>query len=568
VSATLNVTAIIKINGTTAYQALIFSQTFEDITSTTASSTGKGNIGAASGIEDIVQRAFGGIGPFSLTSSGQYAAPDRMVTTDLQFQGGVYNTPVVMFKAHLKNAYVGNFGSQAPKKFLGSTQRRVASTGHFNLAGGYIVDCLTDQQAASSPYRSDSSNPYNRFGLPDNGEGAPPDGWFYMTDANSRRTSLFNPHLRESCGLLGTSSAAIALQGNVNNGTLCCDGTLIDGGCVPGGAHPDAVASPENILANGTLWKQSFSPPGYRSYNYYMYGQNLLYMQPPRQSVSGLSPLLNGAATAVFEIVMEVSDLIVRPKTGSSATQAVVPPLRLEVDPESVFQAYSPEEPVVCVYNPGGRGAVVFQRLCNVGSGSAAANITVTFENCRGVRFPGPNDSFVDQVGPIRLNSNRGSLLAGTCYDLSSLPIHVDLDALLGGEQVGCESYFVSSTLGSTREIDGDGFTCTRFDKPWNAPVVARGYTLTIDDLDPECKRCDGDDLGCLNQCGKAYSSVWMVIIFWIPVVGGSVAMILTIFILSIQGYFYDRTEKHAIRRRIWKTEQGPDAKHVGEVRQ
>lgn len=560
VDATVTVTAIIKINGTTRYSAQIFSQTFDDITSTKTNLAGKGNIGSASGIEGLVQRAFGGSGIFQLTSSGQYTDPDRMVAIDSQTQGGAYNSPVVMFKAHLKNAYVGNFDKSAPKKFLGSAQRFVASTAHFNLAGGYIVDCLTDKEVTESPYRLSTANPYNEFGLPDGGEGAPPDRWFYMTDAISRRGSLFNPHLRDSCGLLGTSSAAIALQGNVNNGSLCCDGTLTNGGCVPGGGHPNSFESPEDILSNGSLWKKSFSPPGYRSYNYYMYGHNKLYMQPPKQAVSGLSAKLNGAATAVFEIVLEISDLLVHPKAGATSMQANIPPLRLEVDPNPVFQIYSPDEPVVCVYNPDGRGAIVFQRLCNAGSGGASANVSVTFERCSSnLRYPGVNSTSIGDYGPIRVLPESGSLSAGKCYDIFSFPIHVDdVPTTSGQESVGCESFFVSATLGSTREVEMSNLVCKRFDRPWNAPATAQGYTLHISDVDPDCKRCANDDLYCLNECGMAYSSPWFLVLYWIPIGGFCVGALIYIMVFCIQDSVYQSRGLTSVRRTIWKSQYDP----------
>jgi hypothetical protein len=558
VDATITIEGIIKVNGSVVYRAPLFSQVFADITTSTSESGGKGNIGTASGVEGISQRVYGGSGPFSLYVDNGNVSPSfnqSTLTVDPQTFGSPLTTSIIKLRASLKNSYVGNFESVAPKKFLGSTQNTVASTAHFNLGGGYIVDCLTDKEARTSDYRSSASNPYNEFGLPENGMGAPPDLWFYMTDEVSRRGALFSPHLRDSCGMLGTSSAAIGLQGNVVNGTLCCDGSLTNGACAPGSGHPSAFESPKDITTNGTLWKSSFSPPGYRSYNYYLFGRNRLYMQPPKQSVSGLSPVLNGASTAVFEIVIEFADLMLRAKSGASATQASVPPIRLEAGTSPVFQAYS-QEPVSCVYNTdgNGRGAIIFQRLCNAGSGAATANVSIIFEDCVGLQYVDPNGKPLDEASPIAVL--KPPLPPGQCYDMFSLPVFIE--AAFGVDSVTasnlpispqCKKMFASSTLGSTRDAVIDGLVCTPLPGFWNDPVIARGSIVTINDIDPNCERCEPSDLGCLDQCGLAYKSIYMFIIFWVPYVMFSAVMVIYI-IVGIVGEINDREFDARMSRR------------------
>lgn len=548
VDATLSMSAVVKVNGTTVLDSPLFSRTFADITAAFTSSAGRGRLGS-SGVQALAQRVFGGNGPFGLQVG---SSPDGELTVDAVRAGGAGTTTIIKLKAELVDSYVSTGGDGAARVYLGSTQNKTASTAFFNLAGGYVIDCLSDNETALSPYRNSASNPYSTLGLPGAGEAPPPDRWFYMSDYVSRLGSLFSPHLRASCGMLGHSSAAIGLAGEYINSSICCDGTLVRGGCLPGSADANAFSSPQDVVTNGSLWKSSFSPPGFNQYNYYLLGRNKLYAQPPVEEVSGLTPALYGAPTGVFDIVLEFSDLLARVKTGGSSTRANVPPLRLEVPDEPVFQFYSSREPVVCVYNTdgSGRGAVIVQRLCNAGSGSAKANVSVSFESCTGLQYVDGAGQQLDARSPIQ--ANLPPLPAGTCYDAFSLPIYVAQAAGVS-QQAGanispppqCRSLFVSATRGSTRDAKYDNMICSPLYRTWNEPPTAVGYTVTVNQLDPDCERCAFDDLYCMSQCtgGAAYKSFMGVFFFWLPALFLPLALVVYVVVSQVAWAAYGKDE-------------------------
>lgn len=547
VDVTVSVSAVVMLNGTRIYDAVLTTQRFPDVTSAFSASSALGDLGGGSGVRDISQRAYSSTGPFSFAMGGGYrrtassGSARPSVNVDEKRFAGASSSTLLRFSSKLVDTYVGDMSDPlAPLLSLGGSSSAVGSTAHFNLAGGYVIDCLSDAQASHSKYRQGTANPYNVYGIP--ASGVPPDAWLFLCDALSRRGATFSTHARDSCGLLGTSSASIALGGGVANRSLCCDGSLIAGACAPGSTHKNAFPSPAQVLRNSTLWQSSFAPKGFRHFNYYLYGRNKLYVQPTRRNVSyAAPPSLNAPVGARFRLTLELSDILMRPASGALAS-SLVPPLRF-AKAESVSQrAYSSDSILGCAYTTDGTGVGVISisRLCNVASSTASANVSLSFVGCGDeIRLRDANGPILSKAKPLPVNDGY-SLQAGACLDLFTVPIFVEraynvsaFDALTLSPLPACRAVVASSTSGSTNDAVYNNLVCHPLHRDWNGGVQpASNYTVSSSVVDPNCSHCESLDFYCLAQCGRQLSTLLSVAVIWVPLILGG-GTVLTAFIVA-----------------------------------
>lgn len=528
----VRIEALVKVRGAVLWRGALLSQNISDVTAALATSSGLGSLWSGSGVQEISQRAYSSTGPFQF-ALGEGEEGLTRVRADAARFGAASSSPLLRVRAALKRAFVGAGETTAPRHDLSGTTTRAASIAHFKLGGGYVLDCLSDAEVGTNAYRTSATNPYNRYGLPS--DGLPPDRWLFLSDAVSRRGALFNTHLRESCGLLGTSSAAIALGGSVRNRTLCCDGSLLDGACVPGSGHANAFASPAQVLANATLWRASFVPRGFRQFNYYLFGRNKLYAQPTRSEVSGLAPLLNGAINGAFNVTLEISDMLLRAReNGSDASSHLVAPLRFATEEDARRRAYaSAGEPMTCRYKSdgSGRGIVAVQKLCNVASSAASADVALTFKGCGSLRLHDANGPRLDGAGAVPVNAKQ--LEAGACYDVFTVPIYVPeaanvshVDALGLSPPPTCDTVTASSTAGSTADATFTTLVCRPLRQDWEAALQQKNRTLRRKDVDPDCEHCDSFDFDCLGECDRRWTTGEAFVVFWLPVVIGGTLLL------------------------------------------
>lgn len=542
----VDIEAIVKLRGEVLFRGALVSQSIDDVTAGLSTSTGLGDLWTGSGVQDISQRAYSATGPFSFpigsARAGSTLPPVHIGSK--RFAAAAAST-LLKFRAHLNRTFAGFGTARAPTHDLAGDATRAASVAHFDLGGGYVVDCLNDHEVGTNPYRNSATNPYNVHGLP--ADGLPPDRWLFLSDAASRRGALFNTHLRESCGLLGTSSAAIALGGSVLNSTLCCDGSLINGACAPGSAHDNAFPSPARILANGSLWRASFTPRGFRQFNYYLLGRNKLYAQPTTTSISGMSPLLNSAVNGVFNMTLELSDLLLRPRQSLGGSHALIPPLRFAEEPDAdkrVF-ASAAQETVSCAYNTdgSGTGVIAIQKLCNVGSSGASANVSLVFRGCGQMRFYSESGKLLNDF-TLHLD-NLPALRPGRCLDAFTVPVFVPRahnvtqpTALALDPMPQCDAVVASATSGSTVEATVHNVTCAPLRRTWNAPIAVTDSVVRKWEQDPECSYCSDLDFDCIRHCKSPWSTPAMLFIFWIPVVfagGLLLVFLISFFVISAQ---------------------------------
>lgn len=417
------------------------------------------------------------------------------------------------------------------------------------LSSGYVVDCLTDEQLRHSKYRNSGSTPYNDPDLYAESVAqvnpAPLDKWFYMSDGVSRTQHLFSTLLQNSCGYVGFSSAALALD-TKSLSQLCCDPNLPlldpqNSKCIPGSTHQNSSNTPEQILDSSSieaakLFRDLFSPDGWDGHNYFMNGRYTLNRQPVIQEISGESNIINALPTGVFEITLEISDMILEAMSGGVRSSAYIPQLNTS----------NLDQPVQCTYSSdgSGRGVFYFPKICNSDyNGGTAANVSVSFKGCTGV-------SSLSTEFPIHLN---GQVLAGECKHDTFVDFIADvgvgvqtLSSLMTiphKDQPRCSEIVISATRGSTKEITFHNIGCLPvygiFDqrppeqrKELNIVILKNDLT-TKDEQTIKCDQpdyCDYDDLTCLYHCNQMHKSpvVWFMMI--LPVL----LLILLFFLLLI----------------------------------
>jgi hypothetical protein len=513
-NATVQVFAVTKLRGKVIDRRSVVNHTISDLTSTSSFTAGMGSLGG-SGIQDTNLAVYGGSGSTGISVGSR----DVRLSSD-PFGGGQASGPVIKFRAELIDSFIGGGSSASPKLSLGSTEDVAASVGSPNLSGGSVIDCMSDSQVLSSPYRTTAESPYFQSGIYVPSFGSPnPDCWAYLPDGLSRRGVLFSTHLRGSCGLIGTSSASIAFDTELLENT-CCNGNLTTGQCLPGQGD-DAFFSPQEMLSDGATFASHFSPPAWNNYNYYMRGRTSLNIQPGPLQKSGLDPTLFGAPTADFRIVVEISDAIFAPLTGGSAQRVNIPPLRLERHPD----LFEDSDPVGCIFSTDGSGTgiIYVQRLCNSAAGSAFANVSFTFDACTGIKYVSSDGEILH--GPYDVPFP--SLPPGACYDTFSFPIHVpdavDVFAMndYSAPLPSCALVLVSSTLGSTVESSWGPLTCFPVYGRYGEPAPVTNSVVT--DIDVyrylNCSTCSLDRISCLHLCGDAHESPYLWVVFIFPVV-------------------------------------------------
>lgn len=456
----------------------------------------------------------------------------------------------VLFKSELIRSFKSIAGEIGLEENLNELIN-ISSTQHslgFNAApilnGGYIVDCLNDEEILTSEYRNSGWNPYNREDLfPSSINNAPKDKWFYISDGVSRKQHIFSTKLRNSCGLIGVSSASIAID-TKSLDDLCCreDRPILSnlGACIPGSGHVNSSNTPNQIfseLNQGDLFNKYFAPPGWTGFNYYMNGRHTLNLQHVLESLSGNDNILYSLPNAIYNITMEISDVVLETLTGGTKSKVNIPPLSIE-SPERAVDFYLTDKSVGCVYSSDGSGQGVFiiQKLCNIGNGGSFANVSLEFEGCSNILLFDPKGkSFSKELtGPYQYttisNLEKGPLAPGGCYEKIFQPFFVpfaknvksysQLYSRTPQNQPQCKKMHISSTKGSTKEITLENIVCEPIYGVFGmSPYRTReDVTLTEDDLydEKKCKMCDTDDNKCLMKCGKLNKSVyvWLIYVF------------------------------------------------------
>ena len=508
VMVTLN--AVVFLKGEIIYKKQIMQKLIYDMTSNNLESSSLGSVGSSSGVDNQHLRLY------SNKNNIQFGSAELGIDQYL-FPAVTGSSTLFKLKASLIDSYIENNNRTSNKNtYLGSSIKYNGKIAAPNLDGGYIVDFLTDQEMVTSPYRTNANSPYNIEGIP-SVQCAPPDSYFYVSNAMVRKGVYFANNLRESCGKIGTSSAAMLLDiSNLNN--YCCNNTLITGSCLPGlmdGNFP----SPKQVLTNCTLFNTLFSPPGWRNYNYYMIGRNSLNLQMPNYQTSGMNPLIYGAPSAVFDLTIEISDILITPLVGNNAFNVNIPPLSLSVSNDPLLRAFN-EQPFGCIFDSsaGGKGIFYVQKICNVGTNGGLANVSIGFEGCQHMKYFNLKNLVNMSLPIISIPLNNRQCT----QEVITIPITVNLKY---ANNATCDNVYFSSTYGSTKEINIPQVQCYDFVGFFTNRTYSDNYTIPAFD----CTKCDSWSLNCLNYCSNVGNSLpfWIIAIFPITIIvlGGSIGL-------------------------------------------
>jgi hypothetical protein len=511
VVVTLN--AVIFLKGDIIFQKQMFQKLIYDITSKNPIDTGLGSVGSSSGVENQYLRMYNNKDDIKIGSS-------ELAIDQYQFPAVIQGGALFKLKASLLNAYINNVNTQK-NTILGSTSKQSGKTAAPSLAGGYIVDFMKDADVVVSPYRINANSPYNVEGLPLT-RCIPPDAFFYVSNAMIRSGVYFANNLRQSCGRMGTSSAAIMLDiANLNN--FCCNDTLITGSCLPGFKNGNFPSS-EDIFLNCSLFTSLFTPPGWKNYNYYLIGRNLLNLQMPNYATSGLSQTIYGAPTGVFEMVLEVSDILITPLVGNNAFNVNIPPLVATVANDPSLRFFG-DDPIGCIYDSqaNGRGLFFVQKVCNVGTNGGLANVSIVFDTCQHITYEGI--SLTSKPLPIVFNPLNNRQCTS---DVITIPIVVNPQYV---NNITCEAVHLSSTYGATKEVSYKNVKC--YDVIGFFTNRTGIVNMTLPKYD--CHNCSQFDLACLNYCTTIGDSLplWYVafypigIIVLALIIGGTVQLVM-----------------------------------------
>lgn len=489
---TLN--AVVFLKGDIIYKKQIMQKLIYDITSKNTIDVGLGSVGSSSGVEEQYMRVYNNKDEIIVGTS-------ELAVDKFLFPGVMQSGALIKIKASLLNAYFNNIDKQQ-NTILGSTDKQSGKLAAPSLAGGYIVDFLTDTQVIESPYRTNANSPYNIEGLPTT-RCVPPDAFFYVSNALVRSGVYFANNLRQSCGRIGTSSAAIMYDvANLNN--FCCNNTLITGSCLPGFANGN-FPSPQQVFEDCSLFASTFTPPAWRNYNYYLIGRNSLNLQMPNYATSGLSQKIYGAPTGIFEIVIEVSDILITPLVGNNAFNSNIPPLTLGVANDPSIRFFG-EEPFGCIYDSqaGGRGVFFAQQICNVGTNGGKANVSIVFDTCQHIHYAGT--PLISKSLPIVFNSLNNRQCTS---DVITVPVYVDVNY---ANNITCQNVHFSSTYGSTKEVTYSNVKCYDMIGFFTNRSGTSNYTLPR----YNCDTCSNWDLPCLQYCSTIGNSLplWYVCFF------------------------------------------------------
>ena len=155
-------------------------------------------------------------------------------------------------------------------------------------------------------------------------------------------------------------------------------------------------------------------------------------MQPVDSKLSGDDNIIHGLPIALFNLTMEISDVVLQSLTGSVKGSANVPPLKIE-PPERIQNFHLVNKSSACVYSVdgSGKGVFVFQRICNVGNGGSFANVSLEFEGCHGVQLYDGSLPDAELSGPYQYTSVASSSIdplgPGGCYEKVLYPMFVPI---------------------------------------------------------------------------------------------------------------------------------------------
>lgn len=499
--------AVIKYKGNVVLREQIFQTFSSDITSKNFNSVSFGNTGAFSGVNNQQNRIYSNV------ENGRFGNGniniDNILFPGVQTANSLFKLKVAVNDAYLNNDSLGDT--------LTSTGKIAAPL----LSGGYIVDFLNDNDVITSPYRNNANSPYNTIGLPTQ-QCVPPDQWIYLSDAQIRNGVYLGNHFRNSCGKLGTSSAAFFTDNTLLQ-QYCCNDTLVTGKCLPGGALGNFPTF-NQIFNNCSLWLSDFTPPAFQAYNYYMIGRNTLNIQMPSQNVSGRDSLIYTNPTLDVELTIEISDILLTTLVGNNAFNSNIPPLSLAVSNDRT-QWFVDDNPFGCIFDSfsGGVGVVFVQRICNSGTNGGSANISIGFEGCQNMRyFDNPLINQVFEIWPVPLKNQECTQNPWT------LPIKVDLNFF---NNITCQNIFFSSTYGSTKELNFPNVKCYNIPGYFTHRPTVPNMTLPLYD----CNNCVCGDWNCWDYCQNYADNLcfWFVFIFPLAVV--VIVAIITVVTMIVQ---------------------------------
>ena len=485
--------AVIKHRGNVILREQIFQTFSSDITSNNFNSVSFGNVGAYSGVNNQKNRLFSNV---LQTQFGN----GNINIDNILFPGVQTANSLFKMKIALNDGILNNDS-------LGGTLTKTGKIAAPLLSGGYIVDFLNDNDVITSPYRNNANSPYNTQGLPAQ-QCVPPDQWIYLSDAQIRNGVYLGNHFRNSCGKLGTSSAAFFTDNTLLQ-QYCCNDTLVTGKCLPGYSS-DSFPSFNQIFNNCSLYVSDFAPPAWQAYNYYMIGRNSLNIQMPSQNVSGRDSLIYQNPSLDIELTIEISDILLTGLVGNNAFNSNIPPLSLAVSNDR-NQWFVDDQPFGCIFDSfsGGIGVIYVQRVCNTGTNGGKANISIGFEGCQYIQYLNQSVSGMTfPVWSVPLTNQECTQQPWT------LPIKVDLNY---HNNITCNNIFFSSTYGSTKELNFPNVKC------YNIPgfFTHRGNVPNLTFPLYDCKNCGCGDWGCWDYCQNYASNVcwWFVFIFPLTVV-------------------------------------------------
>ena len=482
--------AVVKLRGENIFSEQMLQVFISDLTSKSFNDVSFGNAGAYSGVNNQKNRFYSNANSFSIGTAN--IGVDRVL-----FPGVTGANSLVKLKATLADAFLNE------NTLLGGSLTKTGKVAAPILSGGYIVDCLKDSEVVSSVYRTNANSPYNVVGMPGT-ICAPPDKWFYLSDAAIRKGVYLGNHFRNSCGKLGTSSAAFFTD-NLMLQNFCCNETLVTGSCLPGIGN-SSFPSPAQILTNCTIFQSLFTPPGFQAYNFYLIGRNTLNMQMPMQNVSGRDPLLFAAPSLIMNLTLELSDILITGLVGNTALNSNIPPLMLAT-PNSQQQWFVNDQPFGCIYDSfaGGIGLFYVQRLCNSGTNGGSANISMGVENCQHMFYF--NDTLVTKVFQMLDTPLKNQQCTQQVF---TVPIKVDLNYY---NNITCQNVYFSSTFGSTKEINIPNVKCVNIPGYFTHRNTTGNFTFPRFD----CATCSCGDFDCLNYCNDLGNSICFWFVFVLP---------------------------------------------------
>jgi len=530
VDVVITLNAVVFLKGDIIYKQQMMQNLVYDITSKNPTSTGLGSVGSNSGVQNQYLRLYNS--PNNMPIGSPNLNIDQTLFPGVTSAGALFKV-----KATLLNSYINHVLTHK-NTLLGSTVKSSSKVAAPNLDGGYIIDFLTDTEVNASPYRTNTNSPYNIMGLPTS-LCSPPDKFFYLSNSMIRQGVYFANNLRNSCGKIGTSSVATLLD-IIELNTKCCNGDLTNGRCLPGFLNGN-FPSPQQILANCSLYTSLFTPPGWINYNYYLIGRNQLNLQMPQYAVSGMNPVLWGPPTGVFDFVIEMSDILISGLVGNNAFNVNIPPLSLSV-PNNPNLWFTGDEPFGCIYdsNAGGKGIFYIQQICNIGTSGGSANVSIVFDNCQNMKYL--NVSLVSKAIPLLFSP----LLNRQCsQNLITIPIVVDMNQI---DNVTCEAVHFSSTYGSTKEITINNVQCYDFIGFFSDKPLTGNFTLPPYD----CSNCAQGDIACWQFCSNVGNSLYMWVLAFFPLMIFVIAIFFTMACLCVNSV---RSDTERIQREKIKTE-------------